>query len=301
MEREMAVPPAASPATYAVGRTRISHLSDGVATGPRRFWFTGAEPSEWMPVVGVDDPDTPFPVTFGGFVVTGDGHVTLVDAGWGHRAHEIPGLAGAGRFLDGLAALGISPADVDQIVQTHLHADHCGWLIRDDEGSLTFPNATVHVHEREAAYWTGDDVKAIPFNNGMADKVRARLRAVENAGRLHLFDGDLALSEEMRIVRTHGHTPGHVSVVVADGPDTAILAGDLAHHPAHVEHHCWLPSVDEEPSESVRSREKIAALAADTAAIVLAPHFPIPTAVQVGRDPGGKIKTVARDDLQEKE
>ncbi|TDD57701.1 hypothetical protein, partial [Actinomadura rubrisoli] len=76
--------PSGTSATISVGRTHVTQVSDGVAEGPRRYWFNGVEPSEWMPAVGVTDPDAPFTVGSGGFVVTGDGHVTLVDTGWGH-------------------------------------------------------------------------------------------------------------------------------------------------------------------------------------------------------------------------
>ncbi|TDD61318.1 MBL fold metallo-hydrolase [Actinomadura rubrisoli] len=209
------------------------------------------------------------------------------------------GMAGAGEMPAWLAALGIEPGDVDRIVQTHLHSDHCGWLIKDDEGGLTFPNATVHVNEREVAYWSGDEVDAIAFNRGTTAPVRARLRAVADAGRLHTFDGELELSEEITVLPTPGHTPGHVSVVVASGGETAILAGDLLHHPVHVEHPHWLPSVDHDPAESVRSRERIAALAADRKAVILAPHFPIPTVVGVDRGPGGQVRTVVGHDTED--
>ncbi|TDD34321.1 MBL fold metallo-hydrolase [Actinomadura sp. KC06] len=286
-------------ATIKVGRTRVSHVSDGVARGPRKYWFTGADPADWMPAVGVTDPDAPFTVTFGGFVVTGDGHVTVVDAGYGHRAHEIPGLAGAGEMPSALTALGIGPDDVDQVVLTHLHADHCGWLTKDDAGALTFPNATVLVNEREHAYWTSDEVDAIAFNRGVAGEVRTRLRAVEDAGRLHTFDGELRLSGAMTVLPTHGHTPGHVSVLVADGDEAAILAGDVLHHPAHVDHPCWLPSVEYEPSESIRSRKRLAALAADRNAKILAPHFPVPTVVSIGHAPDGSARSTASHDMED--
>ncbi|WUH99812.1 MBL fold metallo-hydrolase [Spirillospora sp. NBC_00431] len=286
-------------ATIKVGRARVSHVSDGVARGPRRYWFTGADPAEWMPAAGVTEPDAPFTVTFGGFVVTGDGHVTVVDAGYGHRANEISGLAGAGGMPSAIAALGIEPGDVDQVVLTHLHTDHCGWLTRDDENSLTFPNATVLVHEREVAYWTSDEVDAIAFNRNGAGAARQRLRAVKDAGRLHTYDGELRLSDAMTVLPTHGHTPGHVSVLVTDGDEAAILAGDVHHHPAHVTNPCWLPSVDYDPPESIRSRKRIAALAADRNAKILAPHFPLPTVVNVDRTPDGQVRSTTSQDPED--
>ncbi|RKS78954.1 glyoxylase-like metal-dependent hydrolase (beta-lactamase superfamily II) [Actinomadura pelletieri DSM 43383] len=288
-----------SSVTIGVGRTRVSHVSDGVARGPRKYWFTGVDPAEWMPAVGVSEPDAAFTVTFGGFVVTGDGHVTVVDAGYGHRAHEVPGLADAGEMPAAMAALGIEPGDVDQVVMTHLHSDHCGWLIKDDEGALTFPNATVFINEREVAYWTSDEVDAIAFNSSVAGEVRPRLRAVKDAGRLHTFDGELRLSDAVSVLPTHGHTPGHVSVLVADGDEAAILAGDVLHHPAHVDHPCWLPSVEYEPAESTRSRKRIAALAADRKAKILAPHFPLPTIVDVDRGPDGHVRSTLTHDVED--
>ncbi|WP_051792986.1 MBL fold metallo-hydrolase [Amycolatopsis jejuensis] len=279
--------------TIRAGDVHVSHLSDGALSGPRRSWFTGADPAEWVPVVGVADPDTPFPVNFGGFVITGDGHVTLVDTGWGHRAHDVAGLDGAGEMLDRLAGLGIAPEDVDRIVQTHLHADHCGWLVKDDAYTPTFPNATVYLHEAELAYWTGDEVEKIEANRKMLAAVRPRVEAVR--GRLSTFDGEVKLSDAVTILPTPGHTPGHVCVMVSAGGQTVLLAGDLAHHPVHLDHHHWLPVIDYAPEQSVASREYIAQLAAERDAVVLAPHFPIPTRVQVQLAAGGGFHAVVLD------
>ncbi|RBQ16173.1 hypothetical protein DP939_31635 [Spongiactinospora rosea] len=286
-------------ATIEVGRMRISQVSDGVVEAPRRTWFNGVPPEEWMPATGVNDPDHPFRVNFGAFLVTGDGSVTLVDAGWGHRAHEVAGLAAAGGMLDRLADLGVRPGDVDRIVQTHLHADHCGWLIKDDAGTPTFPRAEVHVHEREIAYWTGEEVAAIPANHSMVPAVRKRIEAVAEAGLLRTFGGELPLSDAVTVLPAHGHTPGHVVVLVADGDAAAVIVGDLAHHPAHLEHPGWLPVIDYDPPRSVESREMVAALAAERNAALLAPHFPILTVVGVSRQADGGVRaTVRRDEDQ---
>ncbi|MDF5751676.1 MBL fold metallo-hydrolase [Spongiactinospora sp. TRM90649] len=285
-------------ATIEVGRMRVSQVSDGVLEAPRRSWFNRVPPEEWTAAVGVDDPDHPFRVNFGAFLVTGDGSVTLVDSGWGHRATEVDGLAGAGEMLDRLAELGVEPGDVDQVIQTHLHADHCGWLIKDDAGTLTFPRADVYVHEREIAYWTGEEVAEIAMNGSMAPAVRARIQAVSDAGLLRPFDGVLPLSESLMILPAHGHTPGHVAVLVSDGDAAAVIVGDLAHHPTHVDHPGWLPMIDHDPPRSVDSRRKIADLAAERKAVILAPHFPILTVVGVSHGPEGGVRTTVRRELE---
>ena len=269
--------------TFRVGNLMVSQFSDGVMTGPRQSWFNGIDPAIWMPVLGVTSPDTPFPVNFGGFVVTGDGHVTLIDSGWGVPARTMANMTGGGQMLERLAELGIQPGDVDRIVQTHLHSDHCGWLVEDAGGQLTFPNATVYLHVRELEYWTS----AASDDNQMAPFTRSRIGPVQAAGRVQTFDGEFAVSEAVTALPTPGHTPGHSSVLLTSGGEHVLLLGDVAHHPVHLEHHDWLPVIDLDPPESIRSRGKMAALAAERNALVTAPHMPILTLGRVRRVENG--------------
>ena len=268
--------------SFPVGRLTVSMVSDGALMAPRASWFTGIDPAEWVPVVGVDSPDALFPVNFGAFVITGDGHVTLVDAGLGKLAFSpaMAGMEGAGGMIDRLATLGIEPGDVDRVVQTHLHGDHCGWLTSvDDDTALTFPNATVFVQRAEVEYWRSS---AADTNFG-PDFTRTRIDAVEQAGLFELLDGGHRLSPEIEIVATPGHTPGHLSVVIESEHDSAIILGDVAHHCIHLERHGWLQNLDVDPPTSIATRRAIVEMAIEKQAIVTAPHMPILTLVRMER------------------
>ncbi len=280
--------------TFQVGKLTIHQLSDGANYGVRQSWWTAIEgpvdPATWTPVLGVEDAERLFPVNFGCFAVTGDGHVTLVDTGNGVVAKGREGMEGGGEMLDRLFEVGITVADVDRIVQTHLHSDHCGWLVEDDSGKLTFPNATVYLHEKELEYWTGpasDENRMNPF-------VRTRINPWKAAGKVVTFDKEYVLSDAMTALPTPGHTPGHSSLLLASEGKHALLLGDVAHHPIHIEHPEWVPSIDLDRPSSIESRKRMWALAVEKDALITAPHMPIVTLGRVRKRGEGYSYTAIR-------
>ena len=269
--------------TFNVGALQVAALSDGAPDRALGGFFHGIDAAEWTVALGITDAEQPLPFNFGVFLVRGDGHVTLIDSGQGARlkGQDVPG---GGELMDRMAEAGISPQEVDRIVHTHLHGDHCGWNVDDEHGgALTFPNATVYVHQRELDYWTGDASDGKP----QAGYSRSRIVPVQAAGHVQTFDGEYAVSEALTMVPTPGHTPGHCSVMLTSQGEHLLIVGDAAHHPVHFEHLDWLPGIDLDPAESERSRAKIAALAADRDAVVTGGHFPILTLGKVRRVESG--------------
>jgi glyoxylase-like metal-dependent hydrolase (beta-lactamase superfamily II) len=269
--------------TFAVGDLQVSALSDGAPARQIDNLFAGVAPDEWLRLVGLSHPQDPVPFNFGSFLIRGDGHTTLIDTGWGAQ-FRTSGAPGGGELLHRLREVGVSQQDVDTIVHTHLHGDHCGWDVNDDDGgALTFPNATVYVAQAELDYWTGPEADS----SDKTPYVRSRVLPVQMANRLRPVTGDFAVSAVLTMIPTPGHTPGHCSIVVASAGEHLIILGDAAHHPVHLEHPDWIPAFDLDPAESRHSRKRIAELAADRDALVTGGHFPILTLGRLRRESTG--------------
>ena len=269
--------------TFTIGGLEIAALSDGAPDIAVGGFFRGVDPKDWTQAVGITDPEEPVPFNFGSFLIRGDGHHTLVDTGFGPPARAM-GVPGGGELLQRLDELGVSPADVDVVIHTHLHSDHIGWNIDDDrDDALTFPNATFYVGRAELDYWTGP----ASDGNSMAEGARHRINPVVAAGLVEPVDGEHAVSEAVTMIPTPGHTPGHCSVLVASQGVHLVLLGDAAHHPIHIERHDWVPEVDLDPAETTRSRAKIARLAVERDAVVTGGHFPILSLGRIREVEGG--------------
>ena len=269
--------------TFAIGGLEIAALSDGAPGRALGGFFRDVDPDDWTRAIGVTHPDDPVPFNFGSFLIRGDGRNTLVDTGYGPPARAM-GIPGGGGLPQRLAELGVRPEEVDRVIHTHLHGDHVGWNIHDDEGDrLVFPNATFYVSAAELAYWTG----GASDGNPMAENVRRRIAPVAAAGRVEETDGEFAIGEALTMIPTPGHTPGHCVVLAASRGEHLLLLGDAAHHPIHLERHDWIPQVDLDPAESVRSRGKVARLAVGKDAIVTGGHFPILSLGRIRETDGG--------------
>lgn len=261
-----------------IGSITVSSISDARRTSPLSRIFPEVSAEDWerfRPLYPDSFGDGPtWFNNFGVFLVEGPAGVVLVDAGVG--AGPVDALGGArGRLLDELAAIDHSPADLDHVVITHLHFDHTGWLV-DDAGRPRFANARHLIHREEWKHWTA----------GEQQPHIARLKSLEQNGKLELFDDDHPVMTGVRIRQVHGHTPGHVVVEVEDGGGYAVIVGDLTHHPAQVTMPSWCARVDVDKDRSRQWREQLLAEVADRDGIWACGHFPPPSVGKIGTHQG---------------
>ena len=148
-----------------------------------------------------------------GFVVTHDDGAVLVDTGVGGPRQWLDDWRVVNRSVaDALADLGMSPADIGLVINTHLHFDHCGQ-------NAVFRHAPCYVQRAEA------------------DRARRESRALFDwfgfmDARFELLEGDTELLPGVEVIATPGHTSGHQSVVVRSGDGTPdLLIGDAAYTP----------------------------------------------------------------------
>jgi glyoxylase-like metal-dependent hydrolase (beta-lactamase superfamily II) len=190
-------------------------------------------------------------------------------------------------FLRDLEGSGFPRETVDVVLCTHLHVDHVGWntMLVNDRWVPTFPNARYLLNKAEYDYWSK------PFNVpdvGGWDEVQRKtmLDSVEPivaAGQVDLVEGTHRVCEEVALVPTLGHSPGHVSVQIVSRGEEALITGDMSHHPSQLAHLDWGLSIDFDAQMATNTRRRVFADAADRSILVIGTHWAGATAGKVER------------------
>lgn len=204
----------------------------------------------------------------GAFVVRGGplgGRVVLIDAGNGPVGD---GFLPDGQLPIALRAYGIEPADVTDVLLTHLHYDHTGWLGVD--GSVFFPNATIHMHADDVAHFTD------PAALGLSARVTPDRLAVV-ADRIATFTGGCVPVPGINALPAPGHTPGSTVFVASDRTTRVVFLGDTVHCPVQLVDSEWAVLGDVDPVLAAQTRESLVReIAGDSASstVVAGAHFP---------------------------
>ena len=197
-------------------------------------------------------------LTYACFLLRADGRTVLVDTGNGPEA--------PGKLLDELAATGVRPDEVDIVVFTHLHGDHTGFNLERGSGALTFPKARYLVPREDWDHYRGQQPPPRSFTRDVAP--------LESLGALDLVDGDHAISPSLVTLHTPGHTPGHMTVVVASQGQHAYVVGDAFLTPIDVAEPDWVTAWDWMPTPVRETRRMLISRIQPSNALVAASHLP---------------------------
>ncbi|UOY02149.1 MBL fold metallo-hydrolase [Blastococcus sp. PRF04-17] len=143
----------------------------------------------------------------------------------------------------------MSPADIDVVICTHLHLDHCGWLF-DLAGRPVFPRAHLWFGAADWQHFVLDP------RSRMLDHIRQGMLTTDGA-RVHLVSHDTTVVPGVDVTMTPGHTPGHLSVVVSSGVHRALLLGDAITCPVQLDEPTWHAMGDVDPQLAARVRERL--------------------------------------------
>lgn len=244
-----------------------SKVDAGGAFGlvPRRLYEKYKQP----------DADNLIPMSQTCLLVRSSGKIIVVDTGLGTKLNEGQlnywHITQTGGLLRGLAHPGVTPEDVDLVINTHLHADHCGGNTRwhDEESEMvvaTFPNAEYVVQRRE-------------YEDAMQPNERTRATyqpynyaPLVEAGQMRLLDGDTELAPGITGMLTPGHTPGHMSVRFESQGEHAAFVCDLATYAVHFERLAWMTAYDLEPLVTMATKRVWREWALETGAVLVFPH-----------------------------
>jgi glyoxylase-like metal-dependent hydrolase (beta-lactamase superfamily II) len=225
-------------------------------------------------------------------VRTGD-RVVLVDTGagerWTEKERDLYSLDATGTTIleRNLAALGVQPGDVTDVVLTHLHFDKAGGAVKRDAGgrdSPTFPEATYHVQRRNWGWaQRPSDLDRAAYRPG-------DFRALATAGQLHFVEGDCELLPGLSTIASEGHTIGLQLVRVECDDGWLVHCSDLV--PTHVHlRPAWHMGYDLYPLTVVEEKKMLLAQALDDDGLLFLDHDPRMQACRV-REEAGDVRAV---------
>ena len=226
-----------------VGDAEVISLTDGTDRAPASQLFPNVAASEWDSYPGMVGDDGKLDVNFGSFVIRSQGQTILVDTGWG---------AGyPGQLMDELKQKGVGIDEINIVAITHLHVDHVGWNITEENGNprLTFPKARYWIPKGDYDFYNQDLAKNPHMNT--------QVNPLESLGALELVEGETTLTSEVTMVPTPGHTPGHMSLSILSQGQPGFILGDVINFAPQAQETHWQIIYDTDHEESRRTREVV--------------------------------------------
>jgi len=290
-----------------LGDFELSVFSDGTYPLDGGAFFGVVPKVMWSRKVAADDRNY---VTTGlnSLLIRTGKHTVLVETGMGNKLSDrmIKFYGQPAKLLDNLAAGGIAPEDVDIVINSHLHFDHCGWnTVRDKDGKIvpTFPRAQYYAPEGEWQYARRpserDAISYIPDNY---DSLVA-------SGQMTLLKGSEEIVPGISVKTFPGHT-AHMQAVIIRGsqnphplaqnarrmghpPDfssvpTACYISDLIPTTAHIDI-TWGMGFDLYPLDTIESKKRYYAQAIPEKWLTVFTHDPNTPWAYVERDELGKM------------
>jgi glyoxylase-like metal-dependent hydrolase (beta-lactamase superfamily II) len=241
-----------------LGDVRIDPVIDGVVRIAPTQAFVGSTDDQWAQHREFLADDGKLEIALGGFLLRFDDRAVLVDAGVGTL--NSPPFVG-GRLLESLADLGVAPADITDVVFTHLHFDHVGWATQ--KGQVVFERATYRCDERDWEHFVvGPDGGAARKLGPVAD-------------RMEMWSGESAtILPRLDALSAPGHTPGSTVIVASSGAERALLLGDVVHCPVELIEDEWAAMGDVDPELARRTRQALATEMEGSGVLAAAAHFP---------------------------
>jgi glyoxylase-like metal-dependent hydrolase (beta-lactamase superfamily II) len=203
------------------------------------------------------------------------GHLVLFDNGMGASTLFGPH---AGRLPKSLAEAGLRPEQIDALVFSHAHPDHCWGTVHED-GTPVFPNAQLYISETELSFWENCT------EPGLA---RAREGVARNLlglrERIAFFRDDEEFLPGIHALAAPGHTPGHFVFVVASAEEEVCVTADVAFHNVLSFAHPDAASVyDQDTAQGAATRRHLLGRLADERMRIIGYHLPWPGIGHVAR------------------
>ncbi|MFZ1992204.1 MAG: MBL fold metallo-hydrolase [Alphaproteobacteria bacterium] len=243
-----------------------------------------AKTHEWM-FPNFATPDGRLKISFQAFVLKSGRDKVMIDTCIGNdRQREYPIFTNMQTsFLEDLEYAGYPRGGITKVLCTHLHFDHVGWNTMKVGGKFvpTFPNARYLFGKKEYDHWM--HLKATGGYHDFAH-IEDSVDPVLKAGLVDFIAPDFKITDEVSLVPTPGHTPGHVSVMINSGGKQAFITGDMMHHPVQLAEADRVGNFDMDKETGLKTRKEMFKRLEDKDILVIGSHFCDPTSGYIIKD-----------------
>jgi glyoxylase-like metal-dependent hydrolase (beta-lactamase superfamily II) len=233
--------------------------------------------------VTVPDERNRIPLATNCVLVRAGGRTALIDTGlgakWGERERDIFGIEG-GTIVDALAAVGVTPEQVDMVIYSHLHLDHAGGGTEWADGLVhprqadSLPHARPTFPRARYVAQRGEWEDAVANRSTMKVTYRSEnLLPLQEAGLLDVVEGDVELLPGVRTLVTGGHTRFHQAITFASGGQRAIYLGDIVPTTRHLRP-AYNMAYDLDPYQTMQRKLELLDRACDEGWLAIWDHDP---------------------------
>jgi len=235
-----------------LGEFELTALSDGIYHNDGGAMFGVIPKTMWEKRAPADERNR-IPLGTNSLLVrTGERNV-LIDTGIGSKLNDKRRAIydHEPRLLQSFADAGVSPGEIDIVINTHLHFDHCGWntYYKDGKAVPTFPRARYYVQEGELQHAHEQHERdRVSYMTDNYDPLVAN-------GQMHLLKGDAEIAPGISVKVYPGHTRDLQAVIIRSGVQVACYPSDLVPNRNHLEP-MWVLGYDLYPLQTIENKHR---------------------------------------------
>jgi glyoxylase-like metal-dependent hydrolase (beta-lactamase superfamily II) len=283
---------------FAIGTATVTRIEESAGLGfvartllPDWQDRIVAQHRDWL-VPGHYNPDKGrFVLSVHSWLIRTQHHNILVDTCGGDDKERPDFLAFHQKktgYLEKLAGVGLRPDDIDFVLCTHLHVDHVGWntQLRDGRWVPTFPKARyvfsaadLALYDASAGLGGGSDERNRVYQDSVLPIIAS--------GQAEYVNGAHRIGDGLHIDPAPGHTPGHITLRLADAGQDALFTGDILHHPIQVYRPDWNSAFCVDAAAARATRHRVLNHCADHGSLLCPAHFAWPHCGHVARSASG--------------
>jgi glyoxylase-like metal-dependent hydrolase (beta-lactamase superfamily II) len=275
---------------YKVGDIEITVVTDGV----NRFKFPDgfvvnkdrAAVNAGLAAAYLQPAPDMAAVPYSPIVINTGKRLAVIDTGTGPGMFE-KSKGNVGQFQTNMKASGIEPDQVDVVIISHFHGDHINGLLTGD-GKPVFAKAEVMVPAAEWKYFMDDGEMNKQTTERMKGVFGGARRVFDALGRkVTQYEAGKEVLPGVTSVSTPGHTPGHMSFMVASGNSKVFVQGDVTNIPLFVRNPDWAIMFDQDAQMAEATRRKVYDMVATDRIPVQGFHYPFPALAYIEKAGNG--------------